>query len=321
MTRGSIVETRHEVVVSAVDEMGDIIVAQGDGSLITPVRSTVKLLQALSLVRTGAADAFSVSDTELALACGSHSGELIHRRAVETWLNRIGCSGTSLQCGESLPRPTSIAEGSTPPEIQPGRLAHNCSGKHAAFLTVVRHLGDDPAMYLLRDSRLQKLVLEAVAETCGLRPTSITVEIDGCGAPVTCLEIGVLARGIARVLTAGPQSAEARLLDAVTRFPQMVAGPGRIDTLVPQVTGGRVLTKEGAGGIHIAYVRSLGVGVAVKALDGNPLAAEMALLHTVADLDDGKLWDQLGPLTERPIVNDQGRPVGVMRISRRPRAY
>jgi L-asparaginase len=101
-------------------------------------------------------------------------------------------------------------------------------------------------MYLLRDSRLQKLVLEAVAETCGLRPTSITVEIDGCGAPVTCLEIGVLARGIARVLTAGPQSAEARLLDAVTRFPQMVAGPGRIDTLVPQVTGGR--THQGGRG-------------------------------------------------------------------------
>ena len=62
------------------------------GDLETPVypRSSLKPIQTLPLVESGAAEAFGLGDEEIALACASHSSEPMHTTRVAAWLARIG---------------------------------------------------------------------------------------------------------------------------------------------------------------------------------------------------------------------------------------
>ncbi|HEY6511796.1 MAG TPA: asparaginase, partial [Burkholderiaceae bacterium] len=67
-TRGGIVESSHRGAFVVVDPQGATVRAVGDIQRPVFARSAVKVLQALPLVASGAADAFGLSDEELALA-------------------------------------------------------------------------------------------------------------------------------------------------------------------------------------------------------------------------------------------------------------
>src|ERR1700742_4614903 len=99
VTRGDLVESVHRGSVAIADATGNIRFALGD--LQTPIypRSSLKPIQALPLLESGAADAFELSDEEIALACASHSGEPMHTTRVAAWLKRIGCAEADLACG------------------------------------------------------------------------------------------------------------------------------------------------------------------------------------------------------------------------------
>ena len=103
VTRGGRVESLHEVDVVLVDTSGRIVEAWGDATRPVMPRSAIKPIQALPLVSTGAADAFGLTDVELALACGSHGGEPGHVDAVAGWLARLGVDSSALACGAQVP--------------------------------------------------------------------------------------------------------------------------------------------------------------------------------------------------------------------------
>ena len=74
--RGGIRESTHLGHVVIADGNG-IIEAWGDpGAVIFP-RSSCKMIQALPLLESGAADASGLSERQLALACASHSGAAV----------------------------------------------------------------------------------------------------------------------------------------------------------------------------------------------------------------------------------------------------
>lgn len=102
-TRGPLVESRHQVACAVVDAAGRALAAWGDVAAPVYPRSAVKALQALPLIESGAADAFRLSETELALACASHGGEPTHVAGVLVWLARIGLRESDLQCGLQWP--------------------------------------------------------------------------------------------------------------------------------------------------------------------------------------------------------------------------
>ena len=104
VTRGALVESIHRGAIAIADADGTIRFALGD--IETPVytRSSLKPIQALPLLESGAADAFELSDEEVALACASHSGEPMHTSRVAAWLERIGCKESDLACGPQAPR-------------------------------------------------------------------------------------------------------------------------------------------------------------------------------------------------------------------------
>jgi L-asparaginase II len=68
IVRKGIVEATHLVHALALDESGRSIAAFGDSELVTYWRSTAKPLQAMAVVLTGAADAFGLTQKELAIA-------------------------------------------------------------------------------------------------------------------------------------------------------------------------------------------------------------------------------------------------------------
>ncbi len=91
VTRGAMVESRHRGAAVVVDSDGRLVHAWGDAAKVVYPRSAIKPLQALVLIETGAADAYRLTDTELALASASHGGCPEHTEAVARWL----CGGLS----------------------------------------------------------------------------------------------------------------------------------------------------------------------------------------------------------------------------------
>src|SRR6187549_253518 len=99
VTRGGITESRHRGHVVAVEPDGTIVAHLGAPETVTFLRSSAKPHQAIPLVASGAADRFGFSDQEIALACGSHSGEPIHTEVAASMLRKIGLRPEDLKCG------------------------------------------------------------------------------------------------------------------------------------------------------------------------------------------------------------------------------
>ncbi|HEU5082613.1 MAG TPA: asparaginase [Acidimicrobiales bacterium] len=275
--RGPHLESRHVVHAVVADPAGTVVRVWGDAGRLTHPRSAVKPIQALPLVESGAADAFGVDDVELALACASHNGEPGHVEAVEAWLARIGRTPDDLECG------VEVGKGPTP-------TTNNCSGKHAGFLTLARHLGVPPAGYTRADHPVQQLVSQALADVAEVALDVADAGIDGCGIPVHPLPLRALAGAGARFGAPpshwAPERVDAarRLAAAMAAHPWHVAGTGRLCTELVAAAGGEVLVKVGAEGVQLAALPSQGLGVAVKAEDGATRASEVALGHVLAAL-------------------------------------
>ena len=76
--RGSLVESAHRASVVVSDAEGRVRLGLGDTARAVFPRSAVKIVQALPLVESGAADAYGFGAQELALAAASHNGEDWH---------------------------------------------------------------------------------------------------------------------------------------------------------------------------------------------------------------------------------------------------
>ena len=101
--RGGHVESAHRGALAVLDADGGVVASVGDiGRAVFP-RSAVKLLQALALVESGAAERLGLTDAELALACASHGGEPEHVRTAASMLAKAGADAATLECGTHWP--------------------------------------------------------------------------------------------------------------------------------------------------------------------------------------------------------------------------
>ncbi|HLS59291.1 MAG TPA: asparaginase, partial [Paracoccaceae bacterium] len=100
--RGPFVECVHLGHAVVADSNG-IVAAWGDPDAVILPRSSCKMLQALPLVESGAADAAGLGAEELALACASHQGAAVHVERVGRWLAGLGMGEDDLRCGPQVP--------------------------------------------------------------------------------------------------------------------------------------------------------------------------------------------------------------------------
>lgn len=315
-TRGRLVESFHRVSAAVVDADGRLVASAGNPDLVTFWRSCAKPFQAFPMVADGAADRFGFGREELALACSSHSSEPVHLEVAARMLERIGCTEADLACGPHPPLGPAVAAEVARRGTPLTPRWSNCSGKHAGMLALARHHGWPTAGYERAGHPVQERILAEVERWTGVARDAVELAVDGC--TVACFGIPLRAMALAYARLATDAGAPlTRLRGAMGAHPELVAGTGRFDTEVIRASGGQVLAKIGAEGVHCASHLPSGFGLAVKVEDGDlrsaPVAmaaALLALLRTapVPDLD------ALVPVLERfarsPIHNTRSAPTG-----------
>lgn len=307
ITRGDLVESVHRGAVAIADTTGAIRFALGDVETPVYTRSSLKPIQALPLVESGAAEAFHVSDEEVALACASHSGEPMHTSRVSAWLTRLGLSEADLACGPQAPRHEPTLEAMLTTQTKPTRLHNNCSGKHTGFLSVAQYFKVPTAGYVGIAHPVQQAVIAALQRLSGVHDASWGV--DGCAAPNFAIPLAAFARALAQMAGRKTPGAD-RILKAMTTYPELIAGTGRSCTALMHAAHGKAAVKIGAEGVYAAMLPEAGLGVALKIDDGATRGAETAIATVLEKL--GALEGGTG-LTHAPIINTRGDTVGEKR--------
>ncbi|HRK41444.1 MAG TPA: asparaginase [Gemmobacter sp.] len=277
--RGGMLESTHLGHAVICDGSGQIVEAWGNPGRVIFPRSSCKMLQALPLVESGAADAAGLTGAQLALSCASHQGAALHVNAVRDWLGALGLGEADLRCGSHEPYDKTERNRLIKTDDSPCQFHNNCSGKHAGMLTYTRHIGAGPD-YVDPAHPLQRAILEAFEATTG--EVSPGFGIDGCSAPNFACTVEGLARAMA-FFAAAPADGTAReraahrLTRAMASFPEFVAGEGRACTILMREMGGRVAIKTGAEAVFIAIIPEKQLGIALKIEDGNSRASEAVI--------------------------------------------
>jgi L-asparaginase II len=276
--RGEMVEARHRVHAVAVSG-GEVVAAAGDPSVASFLRSSAKPIQALPVVRMRP----DLDDAEIAIACASHLARPEQLEPVRSLLAKAPATADELECG---PEPTP--------------LEHNCSGKHAAMLALCRAMGWESTGYRLAEHPCQQAMLAQVAALAQVRPEKIPTAVDGCGVVTFALPLERMAHAFARL---SEVEGGARVIVAMTAYPELVRGPLAADTLLMQAVPGWV-AKGGAEGLLCAASPD-GLGVALKVEDGSTRAVRSGIAAFL-----GRLGLDTGELGIVPVESSRGELVG-----------
>ena len=329
--RGSVVESSHTVHAAVVDREGRLVARAGDPDLVTFWRSAAKPFQAMPLVADGVVERFKISTAELALCCASHSSEPEQVALVRDLLAKIGCSERDLLCGAHPPLSERVAQDYATRGVRLTAVYSNCSGKHAGMLALARHHGWPTEFYTRLEHPVQQRLLSEVAEWSGVERSRIGTATDGCGVVCYALPLRNMAGAYAK-LGSGERGAvpsdarresgvhrqeplpapRSRILEAMLRHPELIAGEGRPCTEMMRAHPGRVVVKVGAEGVYCGLLTQKGHGVALKVEDGHTVAAALAMAAVLAELG---LRPQPPALVSRPTVNTRGETVGEMRVN------
>ncbi len=321
VARGALVESRHRGSVSVVDADGAAVLSLGDVDRRVFPRSAVKALQAMPLVESGIAEAYALTDEEIALACASHSGEPEHVAAAQSMLAKAGLDEGCLECGVHWPMGEAANRALAAKGQGPSALHNNCSGKHAGFICLACGMNQDPTGYVAAEHPVQRRVREALEDLTGACHTDEKGGIDGCSIPTYAIPLPSLAFGFARFgasagLSREGRAAAERIRRAVARHPFMVAGTGRFDTRLMELLRERAFVKTGAEGVYCAALPELGFGIALKAEDGNGRAAEAMMAALVLRfLPLGEERAAVEALAQPVLRNWNGIEVGQVRVS------
>jgi len=313
---GPFLESQHRGHAVVCNGAGEVIASWGDPDLVFLPRSSCKMIQALPLIESGAADMMGLGTEHLALACASHQGAAIHTDRVGKWLAGLGLTDEAFRCGPEEPGDITARNDLIRAEQSPCQIHNNCSGKHTGFLTVAKHLNAGPE-YIDPAHPVQMAVRDAFEDLTGME--SPGYGIDGCSAPNFATTLHGMARAMAKMAagTTGSDTrnlASARLVAAMARHPDLVAGEGRACTEMMRAMGGRATIKTGAEAVFVAILPGPGLGIAVKIEDGGTRAAETTIAALlvrlgVAEADHPMIAKRLNPV----ISNLRGIEIGLIR--------
>lgn len=288
-------ESIHLGAAAVVGPDGEVVRALGDIDALIYPRSTLKFLQAITVLRSGV----DLDGPELVLAAASHTGTAAHVEVVRSILHRAGLDESALQCPADWPSdPNSRDEASGP-----ARITMNCSGKHAAFLLACVRNGWPIDSYLAARHPLQLIVQRTVEDYTG-EPVDHT-GIDGCGAPLHAVSLRGLARATGLVARGADADAE-RLSRAIRRDPWALDSPA-VASVMSELG---LIAKNGAEGVFVAGSPD-GTAVALKIIDGSTRASipvALALLDEQGVVDSERATSVLAATTQ-PVLGG-GEPVG-----------
>ena len=279
--RGSIIESIHRGHLAIVDGDGEIVCSIGEPETVTFMRSAAKPFQAIPFLMSGAAERFGFSESEIALACGSHSGEPLHTETAAKMLAKAVLTEKDLRCGAHDPFNADLSRKMIAEQIPPNQLHNNCSGKHAAMLAFAKHTGANLENYESPENPIQARILETIEKFSGLHRNQIGFGTDGCAAPNFALPLKTMAQMYAKLVLppkdfdGETREACRRIVSAIMSYPEMVGGSltERLDTEIMRAASGKIVSKIGAEGVYTAGILpspkyKRGLGIALKIEDG-----------------------------------------------------
>ncbi|MEG6586151.1 asparaginase [Dendrosporobacter sp. 1207_IL3150] len=290
-TRAGKVESIHRGDIAVVDVKGKVIDAIGDAHRAMFWRSAAKPFQVLPFVKQGGMQQYNITGEELALMVSSHSGENLHVELTNSILGKVGLSANVLACGPARPMDGRASRELVKLGQKPEPVHNPCSGKHSAMLALCQMLGLPVEGYTEDEHQVQKIMHQAVAASACLSPEKLEIGIDGCGVPVFYLPIYNMALAYARLVK--PESgnwgedeeAITTIRNAMLEYPQVVAGTGRIDTVLMNLTKGRILAKVGAEAVYCLASVPDGIGITFKIEDGGHRAINPVIIGILKKLD------------------------------------
>ncbi|MEO6350288.1 MAG: asparaginase [Candidatus Limnocylindrales bacterium] len=285
--RGPIVESRHRGHVLQVDVQGRLERGVGDPDHVAALRSAVKPFAVAAMLESGAAEAFELTPTEIAVMTASHDGEDAHVRTLQGVLRRSALTQTLLACGfESAPLDPRTAARLAREGEAPGQIRQMCSGFHVASLLLARHAGWSLADYWRPEHPSQMAVRDVIGRIFGVKSADLVAATDNCGVQTYAFSLTAIARAFC--LLADPQSVAdearkplvptlTRIRDAMVGHPEMVGGTHEsTDTKLMRARPRMLVCKTGAEGLRgiglLPGARGAGspaVGIVVKIEDGD----------------------------------------------------
>jgi len=302
VTRSGVVESLHSGSLVLLDADGSVTIAAGDVTSPVYPRSSLKPMQAVAALESGA----DLAGPLLALAAASHAAEPFHVAGVREILGRAGLPVDALGCPPDVPLDPAVhaaalrANDPTDP-----RLWMNCSGKHAGMLLACVASGWPTDTYLDPAHPLQRRAVAEVADATGEPVTHLGV--DGCGAPAATVSLTGLARAFAAFVRADADSPRGRVAAAMRAHPEYVSGTRRPDTWLMQGLPG-ALAKGGAEGV-LALALPDGRALALKIADGTQRAVWPVAVGALRAA--GVETEVFARLADAPMLGG-GRPVGAV---------
>jgi len=281
LSRGDAVESVHFGAFAVVNSRGKLVASYGNPDTISFLRSSAKPFQALPFIEADGHEQWGLSGPEISIMCASHSGTDKHFKVLTNIQSKIKVTQEDLLCGihppvDAVTRQALLNRGESP---TPNR--HNCSGKHTGMLAHAKFTHTPIEDYIDIDHPIQKRILATFSEMCDVDVQKIALGIDGCSAPVFAIPLKNAALGYARLCDPhdlAPERAAAcrTITAAMMEYPDMVAGPGKFDTRLMEVSKGKIVSKGGAEGYQqvgilpgVLSPNSPGLGIALKISDGD----------------------------------------------------
>ena len=200
------------------------------------------------------------------------------------------------------------------------------------MLAQAKLLGQSLDDYLAPVHLVQQNIRKAVSSMCGIHRDDMIFGVDGCSAPVYSMPLSSFAWAISRLVDPADleeqrQIACQKITHAMMAYPQMVSGPGQLDTILMEVMKGRLIAKGGAEGYQLIGILpgaisegSRGIGIALKIADGDPSrrATQRVIVEVLKSLGFGGEMesDAYASLNQPILRNHRGIEIGEVRLAR-----
>ena len=262
-----------------VEEFHEGIVSFGEDNFDEPyfMRSCAKPLQACLILDYD----IDLTEKELALCCGSHSGEECHIKVAQGILSKIGLDESYLKCGVHAPLSRTMQDKMLISGEKARAIHNNCSGKHIGFLAICRKNGWDLDSYYEPNHPLQIAIKNKIYELCEVE-RDYPMTTDGCGVPIVSMPLKNMVKGFKNLLQYD------KIIASIKNNPYIFGGENRLDTEIIQKTD-NLIAKVGAGGLCIVLNFKKNQAFALKINDCSMEARRFAVIELINRLGWGNI--------------------------------
>lgn len=276
-----------------VDKDGTVVWHIGNLERLVYERSLVKPFRAVTIIKEGVIDEFSLDEKDIAVIAGSHSGTSEHTTRVRTILDKCGLTLNALKCGIRLPLGDDGLWG-LPKRDSIDVCQCDCSGEHAGILALCRHMNFPTENYLDVTHPVQKMLKHTILEFSTKGFQYNPQAIDRCGMPIAAVPLNELAsRFLNLIMKRKSDQSVNYLVNSILKNPYLFTGRGRLIGELIVRSNGNIIGKDGAEGVYtIAWINQ-GLCMAVKVGSGVHKAA-LPIMYEAASavgLDLPDVWD------------------------------